>query len=129
MARILLVDDDESLRPMIQMMLERLRHEVTPTTDGALALKQFGESQFDLGLTDLVMPNVEGLEMIRRLVEIDPGARIIAMSGGGRGSARSYLQVAAKLGAKRVLAKPFSFQELAETLDAVLIPADEVLAE
>jgi YesN/AraC family two-component response regulator len=73
-----------------------------------------------LVMTDIIMPDMEGIETILGLRRSHPRLRIIAMSGGGRGSAHDYLLVAQQLGATRVLAKPFSTDEMKNTIAAVL---------
>jgi CheY-like chemotaxis protein len=121
MIRVLLVDDDEIFRPMVQLMLERLGHEVVTAANGTEALARYAEQRCDIVLTDIVMPDKEGLETIRALTRGDRGVRIIAMSGGGRVNANDYLHLAAQFGAARVLRKPFSMQELVEALDALQV--------
>jgi DNA-binding NtrC family response regulator len=73
-----------------------------------------------LVLTDLVMPDKEGIELITDLRRMHPGLKIIAMSGGGRNSPHAYLNLASRLGAASVLAKPFSFQELMDAIKGAL---------
>jgi CheY-like chemotaxis protein len=121
MTRVLLVDDDESFRPMVQLMLERLGYQVVTAVNGAEALARYAGQRCEIVLTDIVMPDKEGLETIRELMRRDCGARIIAMSGGGRVNANDYLQLAARLGATRVLRKPFSIQELVDALDSLQV--------
>ena len=120
MTRILLVDDDESFRPMLQATLERFGYEVTVAKNGNEAIKHYRERPADLVITDLIMPDKEGVETIRELRGEIPAARIIAMSGGGRNGSDVYLQLATGLGAARVLSKPFSHQELLDAIAAVL---------
>jgi len=123
MSYILVIDDDEILRPMLRMTLEHLGHEVGEARDGneGLALQQ--QRPADIVLTDLVMPNKEGIETIVELRQKFPNLRIIAMSGGSRVTATDYLDIARWAGAKRILTKPFTPTDLAAAIAAVL--ADE----
>jgi DNA-binding response OmpR family regulator len=128
MTRILLVDDDESFRRMLHLTLVRAGYDVVDAGDGNKALKLFRAQPPDLVLTDLIMPDREGLETIMELRSIQPDVKIIAMSGGGRSRPGDYLKVARQMGAARVLAKPFSNQELLDAVRAVIAPAEERLA-
>jgi DNA-binding response OmpR family regulator len=120
MAKILLVDDDPDIRSLLKIMLTGQGHEVVEATDGTQALRLAEAEPFDLVLTDLIMPDKEGIETIMELRKKFPRIRIIAMSGGGVGRQEDYLGLAGKLGAMRTLAKPFGIQELNEAVDAVL---------
>ena len=120
MASILLVDDDEQLRTMLSEVLKRAGHEVQTACDGDEAIKMFRSNPTDLVITDLIMPNKEGLETIREIRQGFPAVRIIAMSGGGRNGPGNYLAVAERFGAQRVLNKPFSHREILEAVRGVL---------
>lgn len=115
--RILVVDDDAQLRRAIEQMLIRMGHVVTTAQNGAAALRLADAQPFDLVLTDLVMPEVEGLQLLRELRARPTRLKVIAMSGGGRGSAGDYLELAANMGAVATLPKPFNSQQLAEALE------------
>ena len=119
MPRILVVDDDDALRRLLQRMLVREGHEVTVAANGVNALRLLDTSSFDLVITDLVMPDMEGLQLLRELRTRTSPPKVIAMSGGGRGSA-SYLEMAAMFGAAATLAKPFTEQVLATAIERVL---------
>ena len=120
MPRILLVDDDESFRPMLHETLERFGYEVVVAVNGNEALDRYREQPADLVLTDVIMPDKEGLETIREIRRQWPDARIIAMSGGGRTSTDNYLKMARTMGAAEVLSKPFSNRDLLAAIEAVL---------
>ena len=122
MHRILLVDDDESFRKMLHVTLERDGYDVVDARDGNEALRQFRLQPPDLVVTDLIMPDKEGLETIIELRASQPGIKIIAMSGGSRHSPGDYLKVARQLGAARILAKPFFVGELLDAIKLVLSP-------
>jgi YesN/AraC family two-component response regulator len=112
MARILLIDDEETFRGTLAKILQREKHEVTTAANGVEAMKHITTDKFDLVITDLVMPEKEGLETILEIRKLLPELKIIAMSGGGRGSANDYLKIASKMGADKTLAKPFTKAEI-----------------
>lgn len=120
MARILLVDDEEAVLNMFQEVLELDAHVVTTAGNGNSALAALEHGTFDLVITDLIMPDKEGIEMIVEMRQTKPNLPIIAMSGGGRGSAHDYLEMAAMLGARKTLAKPFAVDDLLTAVREVL---------
>jgi DNA-binding response OmpR family regulator len=120
MSSILVVEDDPALRRLVELMLVRERHEVTVAPDGAKALRLLETTSFDLVITDLVMPDTEGLSLLRELRKKTSPPKVIAMSGGGRGSATDYLEMATILGAAATLAKPFTQQQLTDAIKQVL---------
>lgn len=120
MARILLIDDEAEFRALIKAMLERAGYEVILATNGAEGLRSYRESPVDLVITDIIMPEKEGVETILDLKRDYPDVKIIAISGGGRITATDFLNMAAKFGANRTLAKPFRRDVLLETIRDVL---------
>jgi CheY-like chemotaxis protein len=120
MARILLVDDEALLRRTLRAVLEKAGHSVAEAADGALAVEMFKAAPFDLVLTDIIMPNREGVETIRDLREIDPDLPIIAISGGGASGGGLFLKLAGQLGADRTLAKPVRPAELVAVVESLL---------
>lgn len=120
MIRILLVDDDDLSRGAVHKMLERSGYSVISTGQGTAALEHFRRESPDLVITDLIMPDKDGLEIIQELRRSDPAVRILAISGGGRVDAEEYLSVARKFGAAEVLSKPFTGQELKDAVEAAL---------
>ena len=120
MKRILLVDDDELTRRAVHKMLERSGYQVRSTSDGQEALGLYQTDPTDLVITDLIMPDTDGLEMIQHLRRMDAAVRILAISGGGRVDEEEYLTVARKFGAIGVLSKPFTGQELSRAVEAAL---------
>lgn len=113
--RILLVDDEEMMRTAVRAMLEHFGHEVTVAGNGHEALAAQKANPAAILLTDLFMPEKEGIETIREFRKTYPSVRIIAMSGGSPGAATSkeeYLLMARRMGADRFIAKPFKPQEL-----------------
>jgi len=120
MKSILLVDDDDLSRGAVQKMLERAGYIVSSTGDGRSALEQYRSNPTSLVITDLIMPDIDGLEVIQELRRINPSVRVLAISGGGRVEAEEYLSVARKFGAVEVLSKPFTGQELKKAVEAAL---------
>lgn len=122
MASILVVEDDEDIRPLICMMLVKAGHAVRQAGNGIEGVRLYREAPADLVLTDVVMPEQEGLAMIIELRRLNPKVKIIAMSGGFAYDPKLYLHMASRFGADRVLRKPFQFNELIEAVNLVLVP-------
>ncbi|MDM8515385.1 response regulator [Desulfobacterales bacterium HSG16] len=120
MACILIVDDDESIRRMLTQMLERGGYEVFNAQDGNVALKMCDQTSFDLVITDLIMPEKEGIETIKEIKENFPTMNIIAMSGGGRIRPENYLKIAGSLGAACTLTKPIERKKLLAAVKALV---------
>ena len=112
MSRILLVDDDVPLRKMLKLSLQKMGHLVDEAGTGTEALQLCKSEPPELVITDIIMPDKEGLETIVTIRQLYPGLRIIAMSGGGRASTVDYLKIARRLGAMHTLEKPFSYEQL-----------------
>jgi DNA-binding response OmpR family regulator len=117
---ILLVEDDALLRNALHKTLVRAGYDVEDASGGTAALHAYQRQPRDLVITDIVMANGEGLDTIRALRKLDAHVKIIAISGGGAGKPGDYLKLAAKFGAARVLAKPFSGPEVLAVVAAVL---------
>jgi CheY-like chemotaxis protein len=120
MAKILLVEDEEQVRVMLRTVLETAGHDVQEATNGEEAITKYHQNPADLIVTDIVMPEKEGIETIITLRKSNPELKIIAMSGGGRTSAHDYLHLAKKLGADYTLAKPFLPDQLLESVNQLL---------
>jgi CheY-like chemotaxis protein len=116
MAKILIIEDDDQVRLLIKAMLERDGHAVNEASSGAAGLELAAGETMDLIITDIIMPGMDGLEVIRELRREGRPVKILALSGGGRGDANLYITLAVKLGADFGLSKPFTRAEL---LDAV----------
>jgi CheY-like chemotaxis protein len=123
MARILLIDDDDAVRAMLSFALGYYGHTVTEARNGKEGLELFARTEIDLVVTDIVMPEMEGLAVLMELRKKQPPVKIIAMSGGARDGAGDYLHVAKLMGAGRVLAKPFPTEVLLEAIKE-LLPTD-----
>lgn len=122
MARILIIDDDDTLRGIIVKSLTHAGHQVTHTNNGRKGVELFRANPTDLVITDMVMPEQEGMETIKILHREYPSLRIIAMSGGLDGSPL-YLDLTRRLGAACTLAKPFTLQQLKEAIVLVMAEA------
>ena len=114
---VLVIDDDPVARETVRAILEDDGHRVTCAEDGRQGVKAFRDIQPDVVVTDIIMPDKEGLETIVELRAMWPKGPIIAISGGGRsGGPANYLELARSLGATAVLAKPFEPTELISCL-------------
>lgn len=120
MLRILLIDDNAMLRKALRLALTHSGYAVTEAANGEEGLARFREAPVQLVITDIVMPEKEGLETIGELRALAPGLKILAISGGGVGTATDYLFMAKALGAERVLQKPFTEEELVSTVGGML---------
>jgi CheY-like chemotaxis protein len=116
---VLVVDDDAIVRQAIVILLEDHGFRVATAVDGADALRKFRQSAPDAVLTDIVMPNKEGIELIMELRRERPDARIIAMSGGGTMATSNFVLLATTLGADIGLRKPFDDLELIAAIDSL----------
>jgi|SRR5579885_2083902 len=120
MARILIIDDDKMILGMLRQVLEHAQHTVVEAPNGDVALRLWRQQPADLIITDILMPEKDGLEVIRELRREYPAAKVIALSGGSRRIHFDALDVAKRFGAVRTLAKPFELKDLLQTVDSVL---------
>jgi DNA-binding response OmpR family regulator len=118
--RILIIDDDEQMRDLLCKAMHWAGFEVGAAENGRLGQQLFEERPADLIITDLIMPEQEGLETIRILKQGYPAVKIIAISGGGRIGPEAYLPAAMELGADRIFSKPFDIKELVTTVQELL---------
>lgn len=120
MALILVIDDDEAMRRLIVKTLSAENHRMVEAPNGHEGMKLLGEIKPDAVITDILMPQKEGIETIREIREVAPEMKIIAMSGGGSSHNLMFLDVARAFGADAALAKPFRPAELKDTVAKVL---------
>ena len=120
MARILIIDDESQIRSMLRLMLERVGYEIAEAPDGIEGIRQYRENPADLIITDLIMPNKDGIGMIIDLKKEFHKVKIIAMSGGGVNRPEGYLDGAKKLGATRTLTKPIDRDEMLKAVKETL---------
>jgi CheY-like chemotaxis protein len=118
MATILLIDDEESVRTVFQVALERAGYRVLTAENGKLGLRLLEHQEVDLILVDIFMPDMDGLEVILRLRESRCASKMIAITG--RSGMKNFLDIAKHLGAHDTLMKPFSVQELLDAVSAQL---------
>jgi DNA-binding response OmpR family regulator len=120
MAHMLIIDDDDQLRTLLRQTLEREGYTVGEAQNGWAGMARYRATPADLVITNILMPEQEGLETIRVLRQESPEVKIIAIAGGGQMGALDFLDVAAKLGTRRTLRKPFALQELRAAVREVL---------
>ena len=112
MPKILLIEDDPDLRKMLCKLLERENYDVVAASNGIEALVKVQSLKPDLVITDIIMPEQDGIGTINELKKKYKDVKIIAISGGGKMLSEDYLQIAEMLGAKHSFAKPFDNSEL-----------------
>jgi len=114
MPRILVIDDDTAVRTTVRHLLERAGYEIVEAGDGKDAGPLLGS--VDLVITDLLMPEVDGVDLLGMIRREGRTVPVIAMSGGGKVDSKSYLEVARALGAYATFAKPFDLEHLLATV-------------
>ncbi len=117
MIRLLIIDDDIIMREIIKESLIEYPIHVDEATNGIEGIKKIRENNYDVVLTDIIMPEKEGLELIMELKSTTVDIKIIATTSGGSFSANEYLSMARELGADAVLAKPFTETKLVEIIN------------
>ncbi len=121
MANVMVVDDEEAVRQLFQEILIGSGHIVIEAENGEEAIKILNTMSIDLVVTDLVMPEKSGLELIMDIAEIHPKLPIIAISGGGGITGRfDYLPIAKLIGAKRIVNKPFKINDIRVLIKDIL---------
>ncbi|HMD60108.1 MAG TPA: response regulator [Opitutaceae bacterium] len=116
---ILIVDDEPGIRELLCMILESVGHKVVAAVDGIEAPKVMASQPIDIVITDLLMPEHDGLEFITEVRLKYPRVKIVAMSGGGHIARDSYLRIAKNFGAHFLLEKPFSQAGVLEAIENV----------
>lgn len=120
MTKILVIDDDDLVRGMICNSLRKEKFDVFEACNGNEGIRKAREEKPDIVVTDILMPDKEGIETILELQAMDSGIRIIAMSGGGSSKNMSFLEMAKKVGARHVLNKPFKSSVLLGAVKSLL---------
>ena len=121
MPKLLVIDDDRRVRDTIKLVMEAAGHTLAFATNGREGLARFAEFKPDLVITDILMPEKEGIATITELRKLNKSIPIIAISGGGRVGNMDFLKVAQNMGATKTLSKPFDPDELMDTI-AALVP-------
>lgn len=116
----LVVDDDPLVRDVVARTLGTAGYDVVCASNGTEAVKLFASHPCPVVVTDIVMPEKEGIETIIELKRLDPQVKILAISGGGRERGKEFLRYASRLGANAVLSKPFRKAELLEIISGFL---------
>ena len=117
--RIILVDDEEQVLKGLKIILRKSGYDVRIATNGFEALELQNEDPVGIIITDILMPGMDGIELISKLKSNYPDIKIIAMSGGGRVSSTDYLEIAKKLNVSAVLNKPFSLEDILIVLEKI----------
>jgi Response regulator containing CheY-like receiver, AAA-type ATPase, and DNA-binding domains len=120
MPGILIVEDNRELREMLKESLTRKNFIVQEADNGKDAIIHFKPGVTDLVVTDLIMPEEDGLKVIMKLRELKPSLKFIAISGGGKAGPASYLNLAKALGADAIYSKPFSVNEMIGKIEELL---------
>ena len=120
MARLLVIDDEKLARLTLRKILERAGHEVVEASNGSEGIAMYRAQPFDAVITDIIMPDKEGVETIIELKRDFPQVRLIAISGGGRTRNLDFLKLAMQYGAEKILAKPFSQDDLVDAVESLL---------
>jgi CheY-like chemotaxis protein len=121
MPTILIIDDNSDIRELYGRVLRHAGYDVIEAADGEIGTKLYRDNPTDLIVTDIVMPEKEGIETIRELRRDYPDAKIIAISGGGQAMASSTcLMLAERLGAQRTFTKPVKIAELVQAVKELI---------
>ncbi len=121
MARILVVDDEVELRTLLRKVLTRRGHDVIEAENGSVAISMVEQGEkLDLIITDIFMPDTDGIEVLRHLRAKFPELKIVVMSGGGNRVSRGYLPAATALGANHVIEKPFDPSSVGDQIEDLL---------
>jgi CheY-like chemotaxis protein len=129
MASILVIEDDRNLRMILLQILEQAGYTVAEAADGAEALGRLATVQADLVITDILMPEKEGIETIVSLRRQRPGIKIMAMSGGGRVGASHCLEMAREFGADASISKPFNRKDMLAAVEGLIGPGHRPAAQ
>jgi DNA-binding response OmpR family regulator len=121
--RVLVVDDSADIRGMLQAQLEMEGFDVATAPDGARALALLGRQRTDLIITDLFMPDKDGIETILEIRAKYPAVQIVAMSGWDSRQGSDYLKVAREIGAVRTVKKPFELTDMVKIVRDLMPPS------
>lgn len=130
MGSVLIIEDDEFVQNMLKQTFERAGYEVGTAGNGATGVKLY-ESKlnvldpYNVVITDLIMPDMEGIETISKLRKCDPNVKVIAISGGGRNRPEDYLHLAKKLGALHTFTKPVDRDSLLQAVTQLIAVGSE----
>ncbi len=117
---ILVVDDDHMMREFVKEVLEINNFKITEASNGKAGLKEFRENTPDLVITDIIMPEMEGISFIRELRSHNKEVPIIAMTGNVHGRMEEFLEISTQLGADEILRKPIKAKEFLDAIDRLI---------
>ena len=120
MAQVLVVDDDDQIRKLICLVLQQEGHTVVEASNGKKAIQHIQETVIDLVISDVVMPDMDGLELIKEIRRTLSGMKILAVSGAGKEGPGLYLSIADRFGADAILMKPFAPDQLIKKISALI---------
>ena len=120
MAKILIIDDEWPIRAALRRVLEGAGHEVVDAPNGEEGMRLYREHPADLVVTDILMPEKDGLEVVRELQRDFPQVTVIGISGVGRTGKLDYLSYAKTFGATRIFSRPFDLKEFLEAVEESL---------
>ncbi len=120
MSRILVVDDDPISRQILRAMLEKEGHVVSEAEDGVKAVNNYDKGSVDLVITDIFMPEKEGVQTVRELIKENPDVKIIAVSGGSSSANYDSLDWIKMFGVKYTFTKPFNSKAIISAIDDLL---------
>ena len=120
MARVLIIDDDEAIRSVFARFLTGKGYDVVVAEDGRQGLRSLEEEPVDLVVTDIMMPEVDGLEVVMAIQGKDTSIPVVAISGGMHAMPMDFLPMAKKFGAVEVLYKPVELEDLLTAVESAL---------
>lgn len=120
MAMVLIIEDDNEVREFLESLLERAGYETATAANGKEGVELFRTTEVDLVITDIIMPEKDGIETIMDMKRTRPTLKVIAISGGGRAEPENYLHSARLLGADRTIKKPFTNEDILEAVGTLL---------
>jgi two-component system, chemotaxis family, chemotaxis protein CheY len=123
MGKILVIDDEENIRNVFKRALEKANHQAIVAENGIVGEQMYKQNKPDVIILDILMPDQEGIETLLNLKAFDSNVKIIAISGGGMGSANYYLDNAMKLGARFAMEKPVVISDLISKVEKLLVYA------
>jgi len=120
MGKVLIIDDENEIRKLVARFLKKLGFDSDEAENGILGLELFKQNQYEFVVTDIIMPEKEGLETIRDMRKINQNAKILGISGGSLKWNFDYLKTARLLGAQVTLNKPFDFDEFSDSVKKLI---------
>jgi len=120
MAHVLVVDDDDDVRAVVRKVVTKLGHQVWDVADGQQALRLLETSPMDLIISDVYMADMDGMELLVRIQQLELDVPVVVISGGGYKAKDEILKMAAACGAVATLDKPFTVEQLRETVEPFL---------